>query len=75
MVLIVEDEFLIQTMVEESLREAGFETALAPSAEEAVLSVKIPAKIIMVANKHPKFLDESGALADRVLISKHPSRR
>jgi DNA-binding response OmpR family regulator len=40
MVLIVEDEFLIQTMVEEALREAGFETAIAPSAEEAVTLIK-----------------------------------
>ena len=33
-----------------------------------ILSVKIPAKIILVANKHPKFLDEFGALADRELM-------
>jgi phage/plasmid-associated DNA primase len=32
------------------------------------LSVRIPAKIVLVANKHPKFLDESGALADRELM-------
>ncbi|MBR0717866.1 phage/plasmid primase, P4 family [Bradyrhizobium liaoningense] len=35
---------------------------------QSMLSVKIPAKIILVANKHPKFLDESGALADRELV-------
>ena len=35
---------------------------------QSILSVKIPAKIIMVANKHPKFLDESGALADREIM-------
>jgi phage/plasmid-associated DNA primase len=35
---------------------------------QAMLSVKVPAKIILVANKHPKFLDESGALADRELM-------
>jgi P4 family phage/plasmid primase-like protien len=35
---------------------------------QSILSVKIPAKIILVANKHPKFLDESGALADRELV-------
>jgi P4 family phage/plasmid primase-like protien len=35
---------------------------------QAMLSVKIPAKIVLVANKHPKFLDESGALADRELM-------
>ncbi|WP_271531660.1 DNA primase family protein [Bradyrhizobium sp. CCBAU 25338] len=34
----------------------------------SMLSVKIPAKIVLVANKHPKFLDESGALADRELV-------
>jgi phage/plasmid-associated DNA primase len=33
-----------------------------------ILSIKIPAKIVLVANKHPKFLDESGALADRELL-------
>ncbi len=31
-------------------------------------SVKTPAKIILVANRRPKFLDESGALADRELV-------
>jgi P4 family phage/plasmid primase-like protien len=35
---------------------------------QSVLSVKIPAKIVLVANRHPKFLDESGALADRELM-------
>ncbi len=35
---------------------------------QSILSIKIPAKIILVANKHPKFLDESGALADRELV-------
>jgi len=40
MVLIVEDDVLIQTMVEEALKEAGFETAIAPSAEEAVTLIK-----------------------------------
>jgi len=35
---------------------------------KSILSVKIPAKIIMVANKHSKFLDESGALADREIM-------
>jgi ActR/RegA family two-component response regulator len=35
-VLIVEDEFAIQIVVEEALSDAGFETAVAPSAEEAV---------------------------------------
>lgn len=39
-VLIVEDDVLIQTMVDEALREAGFETAIAPSAEEAVTLLK-----------------------------------
>jgi hypothetical protein len=32
------------------------------------LFVKVPAKIVLVANKHPKFLDESGALADREIV-------
>ena len=40
MVLIVEDDVLIQSMVEEALHEAGFETAIAPSAEEAVTLIK-----------------------------------
>lgn len=31
-------------------------------------SVRIPAKIVMVSNKHPKFLDESGGLAVRELV-------
>jgi DNA-binding response OmpR family regulator len=39
-VLIVEDDVLIQTMVDEALKEAGFETAIAPSAEEAVTLLK-----------------------------------
>ena len=40
MVLIVEDDVLIQTVVEEALKEAGFEPAIAPSAEEAVTLIK-----------------------------------
>jgi DNA-binding response OmpR family regulator len=36
MVLIVEDDELIQGIVEDALKEGGFETAIAPSAEEAV---------------------------------------
>ena len=36
MVLIVEDDPSIQSIVEDALKEAGFETAIAPSAEEAV---------------------------------------
>ena len=39
-VLIVEDDLAIQTIVDEALIEAGFETALAPSAEEAVTLLK-----------------------------------
>ncbi|MGX0966055.1 P4 family phage/plasmid primase-like protein [Bradyrhizobium japonicum] len=35
---------------------------------QVMLSARIPAKIVLVANKHPKFLDESGALADRELV-------
>jgi CheY-like chemotaxis protein len=35
-VLIVEDDFAIQIVAEEALSDAGFETAVAPSAEEAV---------------------------------------
>lgn len=31
-------------------------------------SIKIPARIVLVANKHPKFIDESGALADREIV-------
>jgi DNA-binding response OmpR family regulator len=39
-ILIVEDDFAIQIIVEEALRDAGFETAVAPSAEEAVTLLK-----------------------------------
>lgn len=39
-VLIVEDDLAIQAIVDEALNEAGFETALAPSAEEAVTLLK-----------------------------------
>lgn len=35
-VLVVEDDFSIQAMIEDALQEAGYETAIAPSAEEAV---------------------------------------
>ena len=35
-ILIVEDDFAIQTVVEEALSDAGFEIAVAASAEEAV---------------------------------------
>ena len=35
-VLIVEDDVSIQRMVEDALEEGGYETAIAPSAEEAV---------------------------------------
>lgn len=40
LILIVEDDVLIQTLVEEALQEGGFETAIAPSAEEAVTLIK-----------------------------------
>ena len=39
-VLIVEDDPEIQVIVEDALKEAGFETAIAPSAEEAVTLLK-----------------------------------
>jgi CheY-like chemotaxis protein len=39
-VLIVEDDVLMQTVVDEALKEAGFETAIASSAEEAVTLLK-----------------------------------
>jgi P4 family phage/plasmid primase-like protien len=35
---------------------------------QSILSVKIRAKIVLVANKNPKMIDESGALADRELV-------
>jgi DNA-binding response OmpR family regulator len=35
-VLVVEDDFSIQAMIEDALQEAGYATAIAPSAEEAV---------------------------------------
>jgi len=39
-VLIVEDDFAIQAIVDEALIDAGFETAIAASAEEAVTLLK-----------------------------------
>jgi DNA-binding response OmpR family regulator len=39
-VLVVEDDALMQGIVEDSLKEGGFETAIAPSAEEAVTLLK-----------------------------------
>ena len=39
-ILIVEDDHAIQTIVEDALREGGFEVAIAPSAEEAVTLMK-----------------------------------
>jgi CheY-like chemotaxis protein len=39
-VLIVEDDETVQDIVEDALKEGGFETALAPSAEEAVTLLK-----------------------------------
>ena len=39
-VLIVEDDASIQSIVEDALIEGGFETAIAPSAEEAVTLLK-----------------------------------
>ena len=39
-VLIVEDDASIQSIVEDALVEGGFETAIAPSAEEAVTLLK-----------------------------------
>jgi DNA-binding NtrC family response regulator len=39
-VLIVEDDAAIQAIVDEALIDAGFETAIAPSAEEAVTLLK-----------------------------------
>jgi DNA-binding NtrC family response regulator len=39
-ILIVEDDNAIQAVVEDALREGGFEVAIAPSAEEAVTLIK-----------------------------------
>ena len=39
-VLIAEDEPLMQGIVEENLREGGFDVAMAPSGEEAVILLK-----------------------------------
>ena len=35
-VLVVEDDQLIQSLVEESLSDGGFETVIAPTGEDAV---------------------------------------
>jgi CheY-like chemotaxis protein len=40
LILIVEDEELIQSLVEETLREGGFEPAIATAGEEAVTPLK-----------------------------------
>ena len=39
-VLVVEDDEAIQSLVEDALREGGFEPAIAPTAEEAVALLK-----------------------------------
>jgi CheY-like chemotaxis protein len=39
-ILVVEDDHLVQTMVEESLADGGFEPAIAASGEEAVTLLK-----------------------------------
>jgi len=39
-VLIIEDDVCMQGIVEDALNEAGFETAIAPSAEDAVTLLK-----------------------------------
>lgn len=39
-ILVVEDDASLQMIVEDALKEAGFETAVAPSAEEAVTLLK-----------------------------------
>jgi DNA-binding response OmpR family regulator len=39
-ILIIEDDPSIQIIVEDALKDAGFETAVAPSAEEAVTLLK-----------------------------------
>ena len=39
-ILVVEDEVLIQTLVEETLTDGGFEAAIAASGEEAVTLLK-----------------------------------
>jgi CheY-like chemotaxis protein len=40
LILVVEDEELIQSLVEETLREGGFEPAIATAGEEAVTLLK-----------------------------------
>jgi phage/plasmid-associated DNA primase len=35
---------------------------------KTIVTTRIPAKIVLVANRHPKFLDESGALAARQVL-------
>ena len=39
-ILIVEDDQLIQSLVEDTLRDGGFESAIAASGEEAVTLLK-----------------------------------
>jgi P4 family phage/plasmid primase-like protien len=33
-----------------------------------IITAKVPARIVLTANRHPKFIDESGALAGRELV-------
>jgi DNA-binding response OmpR family regulator len=40
MILVIEDDQLLQAIVEEALSEAGFETSIAASGEEAVTLIK-----------------------------------
>jgi DNA-binding response OmpR family regulator len=39
-IIVVEDDDALQSLVEEALREGGFEVAIAPSGEEAVILLK-----------------------------------
>jgi DNA-binding response OmpR family regulator len=40
-ILVIEDDEAIQTVVEDALSEAGFEPAIAPSGEEALTLIKL----------------------------------
>jgi CheY-like chemotaxis protein len=59
-VLIVEDDLAIQAIVDEALIDAGFETAIAASAEEAVtlLKGKVANYRALVTGHKPQGFDE-----------------
>ncbi len=46
----------------------GDTVSVNPKNRPMINGVKLPVKIVLVANRHPKFLDDSGALAAREIM-------